>query len=247
MKYSLSFEYCKVIQSILSSVSSDQLASVNEASILIGDCVVNGGIVHVFGAGHSQLVAGDTVFRAGGPAWVNGILDPALSISRGVTAATKSERISDLADAIFSQEDPSPHDATIVVCNSGVTPVSVRWAELCHDRGLKVISIVSKRSLAFFSPVVDHTIEASSDVTIDNHCPVGDAGVRQIANNQEISVGPTSSIVNMFLIHWVLAGAQDILLLAGKEVEAFRSGHMPDAQQFNDRLIRKYRSRIRIF
>jgi len=247
MDQSLASEYRKTIQSIMSRVVGDQSESVSIASGLVGNSVLNGGIVHVFGAGHSQFVAGDATFRAGGPAWANGILDPALSISRGVIAATKSEQIRELADAMFAQEEHDPRDATIVVCNSGITPVSVRWAQLCRDRGLKVISIVSKPSLDFFSPSADHSTANYSDVTIDNHCPVGDAGVKRTVNGQQLSVGSTSSIMNMFLIHWVFTGAQDVLSLAGKEVEAFRSGHLPDSQQFNSRLVQKYRGRIRVF
>jgi uncharacterized phosphosugar-binding protein len=247
MEQSLASEYRETIRSIMLRVLDDQSQQVGIASGLVGNSVLNGGIVHVFGAGHSQFVAGDSTFRAGGPAWANGILDPALSIFRGGIAATKSEQIRELADAIFAQEEPNPHDATIVVCNSGITPVSVRWAQLCRGLGLKVISIVSKPSLDFFSPSADHTIARYSDVIINNHCPVGDAGVKRTVNGQQISVGSTSSIMNILLIHWVFAGAQDVLSCAGKEVEAFRSGHMPDSQQFNSRLVQKYRGRIRVF
>lgn len=215
-----------------------------EGGRIIADAVDEGGVVHIFGAGHSQLVAADGTFRAGGAAWVNGILDPALSIGRGALASTATERIAEMADGIFHQVDPRECDVTIVVANSGVTPISVRWAELCKKRGLRVISLTSRASMTYFGELGQQGLTEWSDLLIDNHTPVGDAALG--VPEAESRFGPLSTIVNSFLSHWLAVAAHDVLHARGKGVEAFRSGHLPDAEQHNATLIGRYAARIDI-
>ncbi len=247
MSENLADTYQRILQDILASVVHDEKPSIDQAASLITKALLAGGITHIFGAGHSQLVAGDTTFRAGGPAWANAIFDPVLSITRGAFATTKSERVAANADAIFGQERLQPTDATVVVCNSGTTQVSVRWAQLCKERGLAVISIVSQESMKFLNRGTLTSISEYSDIIIDNHCPIGDAAITQSEGSRQVSVGPTSSIINMFLVHWIFIATHDQLLQQGREVEAFQSGHLPGAWQFNERLLSKYRERVRVF
>lgn len=56
-----------------------------------------GEVLHLFGAGHSQLLALDAYARAGGLACVNPILDPALSPATGLELA-RVERTEGRAD-----------------------------------------------------------------------------------------------------------------------------------------------------
>jgi uncharacterized phosphosugar-binding protein len=236
--------YAFAVRDLLDTVQRQEKPRVIEGGRMIADAVEDGGVVHIFGAGHSQLVAADGTFRAGGAAWVNGILDPALSIGRGALASTSTERIPDMADGIFAQVDPDPRDVTIVVTNSGVTPISVRWAELAKARGLRVIALTSHASMAYFRDLGQPDLSEWSDLLIDNHTPVGDAALGDAGS--EGSFGPLSTIVNSFLSHWLAVAAHEVLHARGREVEAFRSGHLPDASEHNQALIMRYRSRIDI-
>ena len=245
----LSASYRSVIDDTFSHVVRDEAEAVQHAAQVLSRAVGAGGVVHVFGAGHSQLVAADATYRAGGPAWTNGILDPALSIMRGALASTLTEKIAANADAIFRQVSPQPQDACVAVCNSGTTPISVRWAELCQQGDVPVVTIVSRSSLNFFKQQEDPrpTIDVFSDLLIDNHCPVGDAAVASERDGQVVSVGPSSTIINLFIAHWLFMNVHDELMKLGKEVEAFRSGHMEGANEFNTRLMVSYKNRISIF
>jgi uncharacterized phosphosugar-binding protein len=241
---SLAGQYAIAVKNLLDVVQRHEVDRVIEGGRMIADAVAVGGVLHIFGAGHSQLVAADGTFRAGGAAWVNGILDPALSIGRGAQAATATERIAEMADGIFRQVDPRECDVTVVVTNSGVTPISVRWAELSRSRGLRVISLTSFASMAFFRELGQPDLASWSDLLIDNHTPVGDAALP--GPETGLSVGPLSTIVNSFLSHWLAVAAHDVLHARGREVEAFRSGHLPDASKHNEALMARYRARIDI-
>jgi SIS domain len=64
------------------------------------DSVAADGMLHLFGAGHSQLLALDAYARTGGLACVNPILDPALSPA-----------------AILEGEDLRPGDAAVTLAS----------------------------------------------------------------------------------------------------------------------------------
>lgn len=241
--------YSATIMRILKDVMHHEGASVHGAGQIIAQSIGDGGILHVFGAGHSQLLAGDVTYRAGGLPWVNGLLDPALSIQRGGSASSRAEKIPELADSIFAQIEPKANDVTVIICNSGVTPVSVRWAELCKEHGLGVISIVSFASMEYFSQAADQTLEEYSDLLVSNHCPLGDAGVvmQNEGENLVNQFGPTSSVIGSFLVHWLIMSTVDELAKQGKEVSAFRSGHLQGAAHYNQKLADPYRHRITVY
>ena len=47
-----------------------------QAAPLLGASIANGGVVHTFGSGHSELISREIIGRAGGLVCVTGILDP---------------------------------------------------------------------------------------------------------------------------------------------------------------------------
>jgi uncharacterized phosphosugar-binding protein len=234
--------YGETIQTILRDIREQEADHVRAAATALADRIARGGVVHVFGAGHSQLVAADTTFRAGGAAWMNGILDPALSIARGALASTATERIEPMADGIFDQVVPQPHDATIAVTNSGVTPITRRWAERARDAGLLVIGIASKASTEHFAKAGHATLDEVSHHTLNNHVPVGDVAVG--LNGDAPSFGPVSTIVTCFLAQWLIVHTHEVLHERGEEVHAFKSGHMSDSRDHNAALIARYGPRI---
>ena len=241
--------YSTSIMRILKDVMHNEATSIDEAGKTTADSIAGHGILHAFGAGHSQLLAGDITYRAGGLPWVNGVLDPALSIQRGANASSLAEKIPELADSIFAQIAPDAADVTLIICNSGVTPVSVRWAKLCKKHGLKVISIVSTESMGYFEKDGSETLEGHSDLLIDNHCPLGDAGVIMPNENKDAGkqFGPTSSVVGSFIVHWLIMSTVDELAKRGKEVSAFRSGHIQGAAHYNRRLAEPYKNRVGVY
>lgn len=242
--------YTSRMKGILDDITRLESQRVLRAAHLLADAVASAGVVHIFGAGHSQLVAADATFRAGGPAWANGVLDPGLSIGRGAIASTLTERIPEMADAIFAQVRPKGEDATIVITNSGMTPITLRWARLCREHSLPVIGITSCASHGHLSPSDEPAgISAVADVVIDNHCPVGDAAIGHGPGTPEgsaLGIGSTSTIASTFVVHWLAVETHAILLERGEEVLAFRSSHMHDSVAHNQALIDRFRQRVNV-
>ena len=79
--------YAEAARQALGQVAATQNEALEDAARLVADSVAAGGVLHLFGAGHSQLLALDAYARAGGLACVNPILDPALSPATGLEGA----------------------------------------------------------------------------------------------------------------------------------------------------------------
>src|SRR6266545_1327868 len=103
----------------LAEVAATQGETLEAAARLVADSVADGGVLHLFGAGHSQLVALDAFLRAGGLACVNPIVDPALAPAAGLDVG-RVERTPGHAATVLEGEDLRPGEVVVVVSSSGV-------------------------------------------------------------------------------------------------------------------------------
>jgi hypothetical protein len=96
--------YFQSATATLAEVAATQGEALEAAARLVADSVAGGGVLHLFGAGHSQLVALDAYLRAGGLACVNPIVDPALAPTAGLDVA-RVERTPGHAATVLEGED----------------------------------------------------------------------------------------------------------------------------------------------
>ena len=52
-------EYLQTVSALLKRVHDEQLPTLDAAAARIADCIITGGLWHVFGSGHSQLLAAE--------------------------------------------------------------------------------------------------------------------------------------------------------------------------------------------
>ena len=94
---------------------------------MMADCIAAGGVVHVFGSGHSHMMAEEVFHRAGGLFAFNAMLDINLT-SFGTLKAGMVERTEGYAKVILDSFDVRPGEVVIVVSNSGINPVPIELA-----------------------------------------------------------------------------------------------------------------------
>ena len=98
-------DYLDYLSSALGRLQSEQLDSINEAGEMVAGVLREDRIVHIFGTGHSHMLAEEGLFRAGGLAPVNAILDSGLMLHEGATASSKVERLSGYAGIVADKHD----------------------------------------------------------------------------------------------------------------------------------------------
>ncbi|MFU8839764.1 MAG: sugar isomerase domain-containing protein [Nitriliruptoraceae bacterium] len=207
------------------------------------DSVRQGGIVHVFGCGHSQLVALEVCDRAGGLASLRAIADPALAPTQGARA-TLTERLPGYGNVVLESEDLRPGEVLVVVSNSGINAAPIEVAAGAVERGLVVVAVTSREhsdavTSRHPSGVRLHEV---AEVTLDTGVPAGDASV-QLADGT--GVGPLSTIVASALLHAVFTAASARLADAGEEVPVLRSQNLDGPEDPNAAVLARYADRRR--
>lgn len=238
-------QFFQGVDQILSEVRATQGENIEKAADLIATAVAQDGLIQVFGAGHSNMLAEEIFFRAGTLAPVNHILD--LSVA-GVVAATKSaytERLEGIGAILYDHARPGPADVFIVISNSGRNAAPIEVAREAQEHGHPVIAITS----------VTYSQEQPSrhssgkrlldyaDVVLDNCGRVGDIAVTLPDMRQ--GVGPTSTIAGAYLLDAVMVQAVFDLVEWGVEPPVFLSGNFDGGMKFNQALLDRYWDRIK--
>ncbi len=204
------------------------------AARLIADAVARDRIVHVFGSGHSQLVALDLVGRAGGLAGVNPIFDPLFG---------RAERLEGFAPVLLAAHAFHPGDVLIVISHSGRNPAPIEVALHGRQHGLPVIAVTAvafSRSISSRHSSGKRLFEIA-DVVLDTLGAPGDAA---IPLDGELYVGPTSTVVGAALLQAVIAEAAARLMDHGIRPPLFRSGNLEGSDAYNRELRARYGGRV---
>jgi uncharacterized phosphosugar-binding protein len=237
--------YVDAASHALGEVAATQGEALEEAARLVAAGVAAGGVLHLFGAGHSQLVSLDAYVRAGGLACVNPILDPTLSPATGLELA-QVERTSGQAAAILEGEDLRPGEVVVIVSNSGVNAVPVEVALGCRERGLRVVALTNLEQAKRTAPrhPSGARLHELADVVIDNRCPVGDAAVSLASGDR---VGPLTTVVGAAVVAALCARVAELLLEQGRRPPVLASQNLDGrpAAEDNAKLLRPYLGRVR--
>jgi uncharacterized phosphosugar-binding protein len=237
--------YVEAASQALGEVAATQGEALEEAARMVAASVAAGGVLHLFGAGHSQLLTLDAYARAGGLACVNPILDPTLSPAAGLELA-RVERTSGRVAAILEGEDLRPGEVVLVASNSGVNAVPVEAALGCRERGLRVVALTNLEQAKRTAPrhPSGTRLHELADVVIDNRCPVGDAAVTLASGDR---VGPLTTVVGAAVVAALCARVAELLLEQGRRPPVLASQNLDGrpAAEDNAELLRPYLGRVR--
>lgn len=237
--------YWSQVHRVLAELEEQQVVA---AAGLVADALRHGGIVHVFGAGHSALLAQEVFYRAGGLVAVRPVLDHRIQFEDGVIESTEFEREPRAAEELARDADFQTGDAGIVISNSGKNVLPVQMAVEMRTAGMKVIALTNltqSRAERSIHPSGRRLFEFA-DAVLDNHCPVGDAAVTLAGTNN--SMGAVTSIAGAALLHAVFLQAATQLVAEGKPPAIFQSVNVGDGSLERLRsLMQPYEKRIRYY
>ena len=229
--------YLREVARLVERLLSEEWPSIEEAADVVAATLERGGAIHVFGTGHSHVLAEELFYRAGGLERVRPILFEGLMLHADPQLSTSLERLSGLAAALLADHPIAPDDVLIVASNSGGNAVVRELATLVHGSGVPVIAIVSRlhASSRAARAAVSANVQDVADVVIDNGGAVGDATV-EIAGFER-RVGPTSTVVGAAIVNAIVAEAVDRLVARGVRPDVFVSSNVAGGDEANRKIL----------
>lgn len=235
--------YFRRLYDIIERMMGSQGRNIETAASWMADTLIDGGVVHLFGSGHSHMVAEEVFHRAGSLLPLNPMLDANLTLFSDVNA-TLLERTSGYGKVIVGSHDIRPGEAVFVISNSGVNPVPLEVAIEAKTRGGKTIGITSVSQYRD-APSRSESGERLCDVvdlTIDTHVPSGDALIQ--IDGLDTPVGGVSSAIGIAIINAIIVEAADIMMRRGVTPPVIPSMNLPGGDEQMARLIERYGHRL---
>jgi len=241
--------YFEVMREVVEDVLNTQEANIMKAAEILTNTTQNNGIIHLFGSGHSSLIAEDVFWRAATLANVHAIFESAVAGINEVTKTSKIEKLEGIGRIILEYNRVLPPDAIICISNSGNNAATVDVALGAKERGVPVIAITN---VTYADQLTTHhssgkKLKDVADVVIDNCSLYGDAAVEIPGFSQK--VGATSTIPVAFIVPALLVQTCENLVDLGIQPDVYYNGHLayedPAIKLHNDALVDKYFYRIR--
>lgn len=231
-------QYIADVHRLIDEMMSANTKSLPDAANMIADSLADDGVLHIFGSGHSSLLAQEVFYRAGGLAPVNAMLDVNLTIF-GTSRPTWVERLEGYAESVFASYDVRPGEVLLIISNSGINPVPIEMAIGAKKRGLIPIAVGS--ASVYADAESRHSSGKSlfevADYTLDTCVPYGDA----IAELDEVRTGAVSTLLGSVLLNKLTI---EIAQRMGESAPVFVSQNIPGGDEANAALIERYRGRI---
>jgi uncharacterized phosphosugar-binding protein len=233
--------YLNLIQSRLADLARDA-SKIQTAADLCTKTIGAGGVVHVFGAGHSRMMCEEAYPRIGAVVGFHPVVELAVTYftptvgGSGLRQALFLERVPGYGRVIFEEIGARDGDAVLIFSSSGVEHIIMDFFDAAKSRRLPVIAVTSLEYSAVASKErgAARRLADVADIVIDNHVPVGDALVTHEGLRER--TGASASILNLAVMDAITSGTASSLLKAGIQPRVFASPHLQGAEYSQQRM-----------
>jgi uncharacterized phosphosugar-binding protein len=208
-------------RAILDRIEATQLDAIARTASLAARAIADGGLVHLFGTGHSRIPLEEMFPRYGSYPGFHPIAELSMTFHTQVAGANGQrqamyiERMEGLAEVILANFQFAPADVMVVFSASGLTAVPIEMAMGAQARGLPVVAVTSVAQSMAREPdhptgtrLLDH-----ADIVIDLCTPAGDALVR--LEGLDTPIGPGSTVANAAIVNEIKVQTAALLLEQG--------------------------------
>ncbi len=229
---------------LIDHLIKSQSENIEATAQTMAECIKKGGVIHVFGSGHSTGLALDISNRPGCLVPVH-VCDPSDCVTFGKVEMDDFkdrknifERRPGVAQFVYDLYNMNPNDIFFVISNSGINGIGIDFAALAKEKGHKVIVITS----------MQHTLAEDSrhpsgkklymlgDIVIDNCGPHGDA-LLQSAGIEKVAA--VSSVCNNIIAQSAAARTIEIL-----QSENYPLPVLTGDKEHDDAIKKQYEGRI---
>lgn len=231
--------YLSKSRSLIETVAL-QLPLIQQAAGWFADSILAGGMVHLFGSGHSRIMVEEMWPRYGSFPGFHPIVELSLTFHTQVVGANGQrqamflENTTGLADRILRNFNISSADSALVISSSGCNVVPVEMAEIFKSKGLKVVGIHSQAHAEASSSRHPKGLKLADvcDLMLDTGAPVGDAMVQ--VEGLSTPVSPGSTLGGCLIVNAIKAEVAQTLTNAGKPPKVLTAGALVGSEKASE-------------
>jgi uncharacterized phosphosugar-binding protein len=206
---------------LLEKLDRTQGAALDQAAAICAEAIGGGGLVHLFGTGHSRMSVEEMFPRYGSFPGFHPMVELSMTFHTQIVGANGQrqamfiERTEGLAEAILANFSFRPTDVLLVFSVGGVTAVPIEMAEGARRRGVRVITVTSVEHSRASQPGHrdGRRLLDVADLVIDLGTPVGDALIT--LDGLQEPVGPSSSVVAVAVANEIKVQTAELLMERG--------------------------------
>lgn len=243
--------YMKKARELLDRIESIQSGNIQKAAELMADSIADGGLVHVFGSGHSVIPVLDIFPRYGSFVGFHPLMDPRLMWTDvlgggGARGLLWLERREGYIESFLESFSFKEKDVMMVYSHGGLNAAPVEAAIYAKERGLSVVAVTSLENHKKAKPTHSSGKKLGdlADVLIDNCVPLEDAMVYLDGQPEPVGAGSTLAVIaiTMSLLVEVARNLRDrgheLITFVSPNVTAVDPGH-------NEMVFKEYAKALR--
>jgi uncharacterized phosphosugar-binding protein len=223
---------------LLDSIRDKNLPTLRALGPIIGRSLAAGGVLHLFGSGHSEMLAREIIGRAGGLMPVTGLFDPGYGFSENVVGY--GDRLAHRYENTYGLQTG---ECFIIISNSGKNASPIEVALHAKSRGLVTIALTALSMSTTASTVHPggRNLHAVCDHVLDNGGVPGDAVVEVEPGR---FAGPTSTLTGSLLLNLLALESIEWLRAEGHALPLVTSQNVTGGMEANIALAARYRTRL---
>jgi uncharacterized phosphosugar-binding protein len=236
---------------VLGKIWETQMGNIEKASAAMAEAIANGGLVHLFGSGHSVLPVQDMFPRYGAYPGFRPLMDMRLMWtnvigSGGAKGLLWLERTEGYAQVLFENEPIRQGDVMLVFSHGGLNAAGIEVLMEAKKRGLTTVGVTSldnyrKREAMHSS---GKKLADVADIVIDNCTPAEDALVSIEGWKAPVAAGSTMAFITIAMA--IIAQVAANLAAKGQAPPVFVSPNVSGIPADNtNRVYEEYERRLR--
>jgi uncharacterized phosphosugar-binding protein len=208
-------------EGLLQRLAETQADALEQASQWCAEAIAAGGLVHLFGTGHSRIPVEEMFPRYGSYPGFHPMVELSMTFhtqvvgANGQRQAMTIERMPGLAEVILDNFHFGPHDVMMVFSAGGTTAVPIEMAQGARRRGLRVIAVTSieQSTQSDPEPFTGKRLLEEADLVLDLCSPSADAVVD--IPGLDTPVGPASTVTAVAIVNCIKVRTAELLVQRG--------------------------------
>ena len=115
-------EYAARLLEVQQAIWQHESEKIDAAGRMLAESLEKGGMLYVFGCGHSHMIEEELFYRAGGLGAVCPIFETSAMLHEGAAKSSRIERMSGYAELVMYRCAMNENDCFLAVSSSGINP-----------------------------------------------------------------------------------------------------------------------------